>query len=181
VTRRTVALVALTSLAGCERWDLNRMQDQPRCDPYEPTPLLPGGTCDQPLPAGVVAWTGARAEVTAPPPLTRALVERGRDRFDRYCATCHGFAADGSSQVAENMVVRPPPSLVAPPVPNMTDLRIFNVITDGYGLMPAYADALVPADRWAIVHYVRALQRASGAALDELPTFLQEEARTWLR
>ncbi len=148
------ALVALALLAGCD-WSLHRMQEQPRCAQDQLDPAL-GGSCDRPHPAGTVVYGAARVEPR--PPLTRALIRRGRDRFDRFCAPCHGVLADGDSVVARDMKLRPPPALVDSTRRALRDDQILGTIEHGYGLMPAYGDALAPADRAAVLAYVRVLQ-----------------------
>jgi cbb3-type cytochrome c oxidase subunit III len=99
--------------------------------------------------------------------LTREMVERGRQRFEIYCATCHGVLGNGESQVGRNMGLREPPSLLdLPPYP---DGYYYGVISEGFGLMPAYGEKLSPEDRWAVVAYVRALQRSQRARLEDVP------------
>jgi len=174
---------ALAVLAGCD-WSAQRMVDQERCERDEPTRLFSDGNCDRLPPAGVVEWRGAAGLGTEPslrPPLSRALLERGRDRFDTFCAACHGLVGDGRSQVAENMLLRPPPSLHEPRLVALDDGKLFDVVSDGYGLMPSYRAQLAVADRWAVVAYVRALERSQDAALDQLPAGVREEAEPWLR
>ena len=135
----------LLVLAGCD-WSLHRMQEQPKCGVHE---------CDLLPPDGVVAF-GSAAE---PPPLTRELVERGRDRFDRICAACHGVTADGDSDVARVMTLRKPPSLIDAKAKALPDAHILTVIDRGYGLMPRYELSL--RDRYAVLHYVRVLQQGA--------------------
>ncbi|WNG41611.1 cytochrome c [Archangium violaceum] len=99
--------------------------------------------------------------------LTRETVERGGKSYEIYCATCHGILGDGASQVARNMGLREPPSLLdLPPYP---DGYYFAVISEGYGLMPAYSEKLSPEQRWAVVAYVRALQASQRASLEDVP------------
>jgi mono/diheme cytochrome c family protein len=174
-------------LVGCD-WSAQRMVDQERCERDEPTNLFSDGNCNRTPPAGVVPWRGAApadgvagAAPVTPPPRTRALVARGRDRYQIFCAPCHGLVGDGRSQVAENMLLRPPPSLHEPRIAALADTRVFDVITGGYGLMPAYRAQLAAADRWAVVAYVRVLERSQDTALDRLPPAVQEEAKPWLR
>lgn len=171
-------LVLLLTLASSCDWSLHRMQEQPRCELDEPTALFADGACDQPPPAGVVPF--GRAEDDAPPPVTRALLLRGRDRFERFCAPCHGALGDGDSAVARDMKLRRPPSLLDDAVVRLPDEKIVDVIGHGYGLMPPYADALAPADRWAVLHFVRVLERRD-VAWDALPAPARQEASAWLR
>jgi mono/diheme cytochrome c family protein len=99
--------------------------------------------------------------------LTREVVQGGEQSFEIYCATCHGVLGDGASQVARNMGLREPPSLLdLPPYPNG---YYYVVISEGYGLMPSYAEKLTPGQRWAVVAYVRALQASQRARLEDVP------------
>ena len=170
-------LTALILACGCN-WSLQRMQHQPKCNTDEPTPYLAGGACNLEPPEGVVAFQPNPEP--PPPPVTRALLERGHDRFDRFCAPCHGIAADGISQVARAMTLRRPPSLVDAAAASLPDDRILYVIQHGYGLMPSYATLVRGNDRYAILHYVRALQQRA-VDLATLPVPLQQEAHRWLR
>jgi mono/diheme cytochrome c family protein len=173
------ALLAFASLAGCG-WDGNRMNNQPRCEAGDRRPWLPDQRCDQAAPAGTVAWRAPFAAVAAPAP-TRATIARGADRFARICATCHGPLGDGNSVVAADMARRPPPSLHTPRITGYADPRLFEVITSGYGMMPSYAYQLTPSDRWAVIHYVRVLQRSQAVTLEALAPARREEAQRWLR
>ena len=152
-------LAAALLVATACRGGLQRMNDQPRCDPDEATPFLPGGVCDQPTPPDTVAWHAA-PPLSKPPP-SRALILRGQNRFEIFCAPCHGVAGDGESVVAGKMELRPPPSLIVAPVTTLPDGRLDDIITHGYGLMPAYGPALVPVDRWAVVAYLHVLALAA--------------------
>jgi mono/diheme cytochrome c family protein len=114
-------------------------------------------------------------------PVDLALLQRGRNRFRIYCATCHGPLGDGASQVAENMKLRKPPSLHEARLVDYPPGRMYRVIAEGYGLMPAYADELGVNDRWAVVAFIGALQMSQQVALLELPESLRQEAEAWLR
>jgi mono/diheme cytochrome c family protein len=160
--------------------DLERMNDQPRCEPLDRRPWLPDQRCDQPAPRGTVAWRSVRAPDPVPA-ASRETIARGADRFRRFCAPCHGVLGDGNSPVARDMTLRRPPSLHAPLIADYPDARIHEVISAGYGLMPAYSYELSPADRWAVVHYVRVLQRSQATPLQALRPAEREEAMRWLR
>jgi mono/diheme cytochrome c family protein len=167
------------ALATCDcDWSLHRMQEQPKCVAYGATSLLAGGACNLDPPDGVIAWHAA--EPAPPPPLTLALVARGRDRFTRYCAACHGVLGDGDSDVARAMRLRAPPTLLEGDAARDSDETIERYIARGYGLMPAYGDAIAAGDRWAIVAYVRVLE-ARVVELDRLPPPVEREALAWLR
>jgi mono/diheme cytochrome c family protein len=174
-----LALAALL-LAACD-WSLHRMNEQPRCEALDETPWLPNRMCNQHPPPGTVPFApGGPAAADAPPP-TRALLERGRERFAIFCATCHGRLGDGASRVAAFMRLRPPPSLHLPRLRAAPDAHLAAVIERGFGLMPGYGAVLPPADRWAVTYYVRALQLSQDAALDALPPAIRDEVRPWLR
>jgi mono/diheme cytochrome c family protein len=88
-------------------------------------------------------------------------VARGKNRFEIYCTPCHGINADGKGKVAEFMNLKPP-SLMSDKVRAFKDGRIYHIITDGQGLMNPYSTQIYKAeDRWAIVNYVRSLQKAN--------------------
>jgi mono/diheme cytochrome c family protein len=90
-----------------------------------------------------------------------ATLARGKDRFDIYCTPCHGYQGKGDGKVAPYMALKPP-SLVADHAKSYKDGRIYHVITDGQGLMNAYSTQITKSDdRWAIVNYVRSLQKAN--------------------
>jgi hypothetical protein len=82
---------------------------------------------------------------------------------------------DGESVVAEKMLLRRPPSLIASPVTEMRPGQLYEVIRNGYGFMGAMAADVRPEERWEIVSYVRALQRASHADVALLPRPMREE------
>ncbi|MBS1121328.1 MAG: hypothetical protein H6Q90_3556, partial [Deltaproteobacteria bacterium] len=116
--------------------------------------------------------------------VTEQLVKRGQNRFNIYCSPCHGFdgrgngaipqrvAASGGAWAARNLVA--PPWEAGGHVIKMPNGQLFNTISNGYATMKGYAAQLPHADRWAIVLYIRALQRASNAAFDEVPTEQRE-------
>lgn len=189
-------LGGLAGCGGCEPWDLDleRMIDQPRFTSYEQCEACPERSIMMMPPAGTVPRSqelGPTAVVRGraggaylaqiPLPVDRGVLERGRDRFDIYCAACHGRLGNGVSQVAENMALRKPANLLDAPYLDYPPGRIFTAITSGYGLMRSYAAELPAGDRWAVVAYVRALQLSQHVALGELPPRVQDEARPWLK
>ena len=99
----------------------------------------------------------------------RALLERGRERFDISCAPCHGTIGDGSSVIAQKMSLRPPPSLLGDSVRAAADGKLEEVVRVGWGTMAGYESQLTSRDRWAVVAYVRALQLSQRAPLDLAP------------
>src|SRR5262249_47867806 len=136
----------------------------------------------QPPPLGTVSRSRVlkRPEITdgivngvyasrIPLSITRALLGRGRSSFDVYCAACHGLDGSGDSVVARHMEQRRPPGLTPAPVLTFPPGRIYQVIAEGYGLMPAYDRQLTIEERWGVVAYVRALQLSRAARLEALP------------
>ncbi|MFQ5807387.1 MAG: quinol:electron acceptor oxidoreductase subunit ActD [Phycisphaerae bacterium] len=114
--------------------------------------------------------------------LSEAFIRRGQQRFNIYCAPCHG--RDGSGQgMVNNRAAELGPWV---PASNLHDDQVrarsvghlFNTISNGIRTMPAYGEQIPEADRWAIVAYIRALQRSTQATLDELPKEVRDELRT---
>ena len=92
-----------------------------------------------------------------PFPTTPELLQRGRERFNIYCAPCHSLAGDGDGMIARRGFPTPP-SYHTDRLRNAPDSHFYQVISNGYGVMYSYADRVAPPDRWAIVAYIRALQ-----------------------
>jgi mono/diheme cytochrome c family protein len=168
------------------------MDFQPRFDAQAETPLFQDGRTMRLPVAGTVArgeladddhfyrgLTGGEFADEFPEqlqPISQALMQRGRERFNIYCATCHGLSGDGGGITSERALAREdspgwvkPLSLHAEAVRQQPVGKIFNSITNGIRTMPAYASQITPRDRWAIVLYVLALQRSQNAVLDDLP------------
>lgn len=92
--------------------------------------------------------------------MTAEVLDLGRTKFETYCAVCHGYEGKGDGPVSVKMSVKPPSLLSDKVTLTYTDGHIFHVISDGQGVMSSYAYQLVnPKDRWAIVNYVRSLQK----------------------
>jgi mono/diheme cytochrome c family protein len=105
---------------------------------------------------------GDRLAATFPLPVTRELLTRGQERFDIYCAVCHGRTGDGNGMIVQRGFPQPPSFheerlRAAPPG------HFFDAITRGYGVMYSYAARVSPEDRWAIAAYIRALQLSQHA------------------
>ncbi len=175
---RAALLAAALLTAGCDV--LDPMLEQDKVMTYRPSDFYPDGVAMRAPPAGTVAVgtalppevsTGLRADGTPVPripiPVTRELLQVGRKRFEIICATCHGLVGDGRSLVARNMSLRPPPSLHD--FVSLQDGYLYQVISRGYGLMPAYSAELPVEERWAVVAYVRALQLSQRTRLAAAP------------
>ena len=101
-------------------------------------------------------------------PWTPALLQRGREQFDIYCAPCHGRLGDGNGITKKIGVMPAVANLHDQRIVEMTDGEIFNTITHGKGLMGAYGPNVPAQDRWAIVAYARALQLSWLGSTNEL-------------
>lgn len=133
-----------------------------------PGGTIPRGTIvDQPLLTQGIA--GGQFATTIPVPVTIEMLELGRKRFDITCAACHGIAGDGASVVATKMQLRRPPSLHQAEIVAYTPGQIYQVLNEGFGLMPSYATMLTLEERWAVVAYVKALQLGQSAVVGDLP------------
>jgi mono/diheme cytochrome c family protein len=103
-----------------------------------------------------------------PVPLTMALLERGRERYDIYCSVCHGYTGRGDGMIVSRGFPQPvsfhDPRLLAQGVG-----YTFHAITNGFGRMYSYASRIPVEDRWAIAAYVKALQLSQNASVDDLP------------
>ncbi|HEY9247697.1 MAG TPA: cytochrome c [Rariglobus sp.] len=112
------------------------------------------------------AWvSGFPSAVTVDP---SKLLERGQDRYTIYCAPCHGALGDGNG-ITKQYGMGATPSYHDDRLRKMSEGEIFNTITHGKGNMLSYADKLVAQDRWAVIAYVRALQRAAHTTAADVP------------
>lgn len=164
---KRAALVLLPlALAGCRQ----EMDRQHRFAVLGRAPPLPHGAEAQAPPPGTVPrGAGARvADIDTPPPVTPALLARGRERFGISCAPCHGPQGDGDGMIVRRGFPRPP-SYHSDRLRAATANHLLGVIAHGSGRMYAYGDRVEPADRWAIVAYVRALQLSRAAPLSAVP------------
>jgi mono/diheme cytochrome c family protein len=103
-----------------------------------------------------------------PRPVTEQVLQRGQERFEIYCAVCHGPLGYGDGIVVQRGYTRPP-SYHTDRLRSAPAGYFFDVITHGFGSMPDYAEQIPPRDRWAIVAYLRVLQFSQHAPLGELP------------
>jgi hypothetical protein len=171
-------LVALAAGVGCRQ----DMQDQPKYIPLRPSDFFGDGRSERPLIEGTVArghldddtayYTGRGPDGKFvdefPFPVTKEVVERGQNRFNIYCTPCHDRLGNGDGRVVRRGY-RHPPSYHIDRLRQVPNGYIYDVITTGFGAMPDYAAQIQPSDRWAIVSYVRALQLAHNAKIDDVP------------
>jgi len=172
----------LGALAACRQ----DMHDQPRFEPLEKSTLFADGRASRPRVPGTVARgervfdehletgrVGGELATTFPMPVTAAVLERGRQRFDIHCSACHDRVGTGEGLVVKRGLKQPPSFHVerlrqAPPG------YFFDVITRGFGAMYDLSDRITPADRWAIVAWIRTLQRSQNASLEDVPPAARE-------
>ena len=170
-------LCLLVFASGCRQ----KMANQARYDPLEPSDFFSDGMSARPRVAGTVA----RGEMTNDPffdsgkrggqisdgfpmAVTLELINRGHDRFDIYCAQCHGRVGDGNGMIPARGYRRPP-SFHTATLRTAPTGHFFDVMTNGFGAMPPYRNQLPPRDRWAIVAYIRALQLSQNATIADVP------------
>ncbi len=141
---------------------------------------------------GAQTWTTGFPKLYAdgsPFEVNAQLLERGRNRYEIYCAPCHGYDGRGQGMVPErvkaggglwqarNLVEAPDAKGNGGVVVQMPNGQLFNTISNGFNTMMGYASQIPHSDRWAIVAYVRALQRAQNASQTDVPADLQGSIR----
>jgi cytochrome c553 len=171
-----LSVLALAS-AGCRR----EMYDQPRGDPLKSSDFFADGAASRPLPPHTVAQEGFHTDASydtgrigtnfltqLPFPVTRQILERGRQRYDIYCSMCHGLTGQGRGIVVERGFPAPA-AFAAERLREKPPGYFYDVMTRGYGVMLSYANRVDADDRWAIAAYVGVLQRSRHATLADVP------------
>ena len=175
---------ALTLAAACLALVACRqdMHQAPRYDPLEVSAFFSNGQSARMPVANTVSRdpladddelfytgkiNGALANVF-PMPVTAALLERGEQRYNIFCAPCHGRTGRGDGMIVQRGM-RQPPSFMEERLRNESSGYFFDVMTHGFGAMQDYAAQIPPQDRWAIVAYERALQFSQHAAVADVP------------
>jgi mono/diheme cytochrome c family protein len=177
--RQYLLVVTLVLLvAGCRRDMFNQPSAKPltKSDAFRDNymasrPLIPNTVARDQLEDDSEFFTGnigTNLVTTLPQPVTREMLERGRERFDIYCSPCHGRTGDGNGMIAQRGFPRPP-SYHTDRLRQAPIGHFFDVITHGYGIMYSYAARVEPADRWAIAAYIRVLQTSQNARLADVP------------
>ena len=173
----TCAAACLLCCAGCHR----DMRNQPRYEEFEASSFFANGQSARPLMPGTIArgqlredtafFTGKEDEklvADLPIELDRAVLLRGQSRFNIFCSPCHDMTGRGNGMIVQRGF-RKPPSMHIERLRTAPAGHFFDVMTNGFGAMPSYAVPIEPADRWAIVAYVRALQLSQNASLEDVP------------
>ena len=160
-----VLVCAGLMLAGCDRAD---MVSQDKADTWDKNAFFAdGSTMRQPVP-GTVARGAPNEPVAQPATITQAMIDRGQERFDIFCSPCHGLSGDGRGMIVQRGFPKPP-DLAIERLRKAKAHYLYDVITRGHGVMYGYGDRVPPADRWAVVAYLRALQQSQGADVVALP------------
>src|SRR5215468_7540639 len=184
ITGLVICLAAIFSVSACRQ----DMHDNPRLQVYEE------GANRQP-PDGTVARGSLALDVVAPKTATPGqvgsvgedgfpfkfsadattrkkeiieILDRGESRYNITCLPCHGKLGDGNGMVAMRGF-RHPPTYHQDRLRNAPTSHFYDVITNGFGAMPSYAEVVTPEDRWKIIAYIRALQVSQYAKAGELP------------
>lgn len=188
------ALALMLAQAGCSEQD---MVTQPKYQPLQPSTFFADGRSSRPVEPGTVARGQLRvrpefddgevggklvnyiplkgfdpAERLDPAEARearRAALERGRERFNIFCAPCHGRTGEGNGMIVRRGFSAPP-SFHLPRLREAPPGHYYRAITNGFGAMYSYASRVPPADRWAITAYVRALQVSQNPPADALAT-----------
>lgn len=172
------------------------MDNQPRYNTQAATGLFADGRAMRPEIPGTVArgrlfendhlYRGKVGEdwaVEFPMPITEPIVRRGQERFEIFCAPCHGLNGAGTGPIHQRAVKLgepkwvPPTSLVSEQVRERPVGHLFNTITHGIRNMAAYGPQIAPEDRWAIVAYIRALQLSRNASIEDVPPDQRDRLR----
>ena len=171
-------VLAITLTTACR----SDMQSQPRQNPLSRSDFYPDQRSERPPVEGTVArgqlhddtyfYTGKinnNPGDVMPFPVTKEVLTRGRERFNIFCAPCHSRVGDGNGFVPSRGFARKPPSFHIARLQKAPLGYFYDVITEGFGIMPDYAAQIPPQDRWNIVAYVRALQLSQNATLSDVP------------
>jgi Cytochrome C oxidase, cbb3-type, subunit III len=171
-------LVAMSLLSAC-RLD---MHVQPRQNPLSRSDFFSDQRSARPPVEGTVArgqlhedayfYTGkigSNPGDAMPFPVTKEVLDRGRERFNIFCAPCHSRMGDGNGFVPSRGFARKPPSFHIPRLQEAPLGYFYDVMTNGFGIMPDYASQISARDRWNIVAYIRALQLSQNATRAEVP------------
>jgi len=170
------------------------MHNQNKVLPLRKSTFFTDGQSARPLPAGTVARGGPGEKIApytgltisrqilppGPPPVTLALLRRGQERFNIFCSPCHDRTGSGNGMIVQRGFKRPT-SYHTDRLRGMPVDYFYQVMTEGYGVMPSYAAQVPPEDRWAIAAYIRALQVSQSSHLAELPPDVRQAVETGMK
>jgi mono/diheme cytochrome c family protein len=172
-----IAASALLLLAGCRQ----DMHNQPKYVPYRSSEFFQDGLSERQQIVHTVARgelhedaylytgkVGTKEGDRFPFPITEAVMERGRERYDIYCSPCHSRVGDGNGMIVKRGY-RQAANFHDQKYASQTVGHYYDVISHGFGAMPDYGAQIEPPDRWAIAAYIRALQYARNGTMSDVP------------
>jgi mono/diheme cytochrome c family protein len=178
LSRGAFLCACIAVAAGCHR----DMYDQPRYEPLDKSDFFDDHRASRPLPPGVVAFQAPPTDDAKhsgrengklveqiPIPVDLAVLNRGQERFNIFCSNCHGRTGEGHGMIVLRGF-KQPPTYHSIRLRGLPVGHFFEVISLGYGQMPAYANQTSVEDRWAIAAYIRALQLSQFADASDLST-----------
>ena len=180
--RQISVVAALASVAVLSACRLD-MQVQPKQNPLSRSDFFADQRSERPPVEGTVArgqlhedtyfYTGKSGSDPGnymPFPVTKEVLERGRERYNIYCAPCHSRVGDGNGFIPSRGFSRKPPSYHIERLQKAPLGYFYDVMTNGFGIMSDYASQISPQDRWKIVAYIRALQLSQSATRADVPS-----------
>ncbi len=172
-------LSSLLLFSSCDIVPYLHMRDQPKYEPYEESVFFEDGQSSRPVVANTIARGNLRIDThyyegkvdgiyvdSFPFEITLEVVERGQERYNIYCAPCHGQVGDGLGMIVQRGLKKPSSFHI----PRLRDESVgyyYDVISNGFGSMYSYASRVPPEDRWAIIAYIRALQYSQNPNMDD--------------
>ncbi len=184
-------LPVLAFASGCRQ----DMHDAPRYDPYERSEIFPKGSSAQPLMAGTVPRVKTAGAVldedellgtgkidgqlatVFPFAITRADLDRGQERFNIYCAPCHGMTGEGNGMIVQRGY-RQAGNFHIDRLRAMPAGYFIDVMANGFGAMPDNKMQLDATDRWRVAAYIRALQLSHAATAGDVPAAELEKLKS---
>jgi mono/diheme cytochrome c family protein len=170
----SVAITLILFAVACRQ----DMQDQPKYKPLAPSRFFSDGKSARQLVEGTAPYipegkatppiTDLSKMTTLPFALTPQVMDRGQVRFNIYCSPCHGRLGYGNGMVVQRGF-RAPPSYHIERLRQAPLGHFYDVMTNGFGAMPSYADKVAPDDRWAVAAYIRALQLSQHSTINDAP------------
>jgi len=193
-----IIAAAVVALAGCgeqrnpplQVWPDMRVQEKFKPQGQTKELFAEDHRHARPTPAGTVArghmaedtpyftgMEGANFTGKNPVAVTLDLLKHGQGKFNTYCSPCHDRAGTGAGIVPQRVPAWQPANLMADRVVQFNDGEIFHIVSNGRASMPSYRAQISVEDRWAIIAYLRALQRASLGKVADVPAEMRSELK----
>lgn len=192
ISRTFMALTLTAALAGCQGMPSEKppvhvnpnMDWQDRFNAQEVNPFFEDNRADRQPVDGTVSRGNLQADLAyyqgvddngdfvakIPAKVSAEMIMRGKERFNIYCSMCHGGTGAGNGIITNYGIVRPP-SFYEDRIVEMPDGEIYSAIYNGVRTMSSYRHQIPVEDRWAIVSYIRTLQRSNAVTEQELARF----------